>query len=556
MKFGPVDVRAAEGAVLAHSLRIGGRVLKKGRRLAAGDIALLVDDGVATVVVARLEADDAPEDVAAERVAAGLAPDPPSLGVSVSAPFTGRANIFAEAAGVLEVDADLVAAVNAIDETITLATLAPMSRVAPRQMLATVKVIPYAAPEPAVAQVERVLAAAREEGRAAVRLAAFRSKTASLILTRTPGMKDAVVEKGAEAVRARLDSLGARLVDERVVAHETAALAEAISTADGDIVLVLAASATSDRRDVAPAAVVAAGGRVDRLGMPVDPGNLLALGRLGDRFVVGLPGCARSPKLNGADWVLERLVAGLRVSGEDVAAMGVGGLLKEIPSRPEPRGGGARAPSKPFVSGVLLAAGGSRRMGGRHKLLEEIDGVPLARRAAERLLASGVDEVVAIVGARSEDMRAALSGLGLRIVVNTVWEEGMASSIRTALEAIAPTADAAVLAFADMPEVDARLIDRIVAAFDPEEGRAIVRPVGPSGRPGHPVLFGRRFFEALAQLTGDAGAREVVRDHAGFVTDLAVDDEAATIDLDTPEDWSAWRERVANQVRPDKARRE
>jgi molybdenum cofactor cytidylyltransferase len=125
----------------------------------------------------------------------------------------------------------------------------------------------------------------------------------------------------------------------RIVPHDTAALAQALQDIAGEVVLILTASATSDIADVAPEAVRQAGGRVDRFGMPVDPGNLLFLGALGSRPVIGLPGCARSPALNGADWVLSRIVCGLPVTGADIAGMGVGGLLKEIPTRPQPRAG-------------------------------------------------------------------------------------------------------------------------------------------------------------------------------------------------------------------------
>ena len=137
-------------------------------------------------------------------------------------------------------------------------------------------------------------------------------------------------------MRTRLESLGYDLNDVAVVPHETAAVADALG-APADLYLVLGASATSDRDDVVPAAVVTAGGRIERFGMPVDPGNLLLLARLGDVPVVGLPGCARSPALNGVDWVLERLSARVPVASDDVAAMGVGGLLKEMPERPQPR---------------------------------------------------------------------------------------------------------------------------------------------------------------------------------------------------------------------------
>ena len=91
--------------------------------------------------------------------------------------------------------------------------------------------------------------------------------------------------------------------------------------------------------DVAPSAVRLAGGKVTRFGMPVDPGNLLFLGEVGNRPVIGLPGCARSPALNGADWVLERVMCGVPIGDAEISAMGVGGLLKEIPTRPRPREG-------------------------------------------------------------------------------------------------------------------------------------------------------------------------------------------------------------------------
>jgi molybdenum cofactor cytidylyltransferase len=161
--------------------------------------------------------------------------------------------------------------------------------------------------------------------------------SATLIETVIPG-HDAG-PKGRRAIAARLDRLGVALTPPVEVAHRIEALAAAIAAAPGELVLVLTASATSDPADVAPAALRLAGGRVDRVGMPVDPGNLLFLGALGERPVVGLPGCARSPALNGADWVMERLICGIPVSAADIAGMGVGGLLAEIPTRPRPREG-------------------------------------------------------------------------------------------------------------------------------------------------------------------------------------------------------------------------
>jgi molybdenum cofactor cytidylyltransferase len=378
-------------------------------------------------------------------------------------------------------------------------------------MVATVKVIPYAVAGAAVAHARAALNAG------ALRVERFGLGSASLILTRTPGLKESLITKGAEVIAARLASLGHMLGAPAVVPHTIDAVAGALAAAQGDMVLVLGGSATSDAADVCPAAVIAAGGKLDRFGMPVDPGNLLFLGRLGHRAVVGLPGCARSPALNGADWVLERLAAGLEVTGADIAGMGVGGLLKEIPTRAQPRAGAApaAAPGRPRVAAILLAAGAARRMRGRDKLLEALDdGRPVLRYAAEAALASQAGELVVVLPPAAAPRRAALAGTRARIVEAPEWAEGMAASLRTGLAAVAPETDAVVVLLADMPEVGARDIDRLIAAFDPAEGRELCRAVTAEGVPGHPVLFGRRFFETLAALSGDRGAREVLREAA------------------------------------------
>jgi molybdenum cofactor cytidylyltransferase len=322
----------------------------------------------------------------------------------------------------------------------------------------------------------------------------------------------------------------------------SAALAAAARRA-AELTLILTGSATSDRGDVGPAALVAAGGRLLRFGMPVDPGNLLFLGELSGRPVVGLPGCARSPKLNGADWVIERLACGLDVSSDEIAAMGVGGLLKEIPSRPEPRGGGATAPQRPTVAAVLLAAGSARRMAGRDKLLEPVGGAPLLRTLVDRLGSSAIDEVVCVLRPDDPARSAALGGTGARIVTNPRAAEGMGTSIAAGVAALGPAVDAAVILLGDMPEITGADVDRLVAAFDPEEGRAIVRAVSAdgAGAGGHPVLFGRRFFEALRGLEGDRGARAILAEHPEFVVDVTLAGRAAETDLDTPEAWARWR---------------
>lgn len=321
MRFGPVPLEEALGAILAHSVALPSGRLRKGAHLGAEQIAALAAAGLDTVTVARLDAGDLQENEAAARLARALA----GPGLDVTEAFTGRANLVARGPGVVEVDAAAIRAVNAIDPMITVATLPEWQRVAAGTMAATVKIISYAVPGVAMD------AACAAAGQGAMRLSPPVIDRAELIVTTLPR-----APSGAEAVVARLDRLGVACTL-LTVPHEAGAVARALSGGNAPLRLILTASATSDVRDVAPAALVAAGGEVERFGMPVDPGNLLFTGRLGAARVIGLPGCARAPALNGADWVLERTICGVPVTPQDIAGMGVGGLLKEIPTRPQPR---------------------------------------------------------------------------------------------------------------------------------------------------------------------------------------------------------------------------
>jgi molybdenum cofactor cytidylyltransferase len=333
MKFGPVAIGAAVGCILAHSLMANGKSLKKGRILSSMDCGVLDAAGLATVMVAQLEPGDVGEDEAAARIAATLC----GTGVTCGPAFTGRCNLTADRAGVVVIDAARLVAANAIDEAITVATLAPFARVAAGQMVATVKLITFAAAATSVRAIEE-----REQSAATrlVRVAPFQPKNAGLIVTTLAGQKDSVIHKRETAVRDRLMALGASLAEVRTISHHQAQLSAAIDAmrhARHDLILVFGASAIVDRGDIVPAALVAAGGRVLHLGMPVDPGNLLMLGDIAETPVIGVPSCAASPKENGFDWVLERLVADLSVTSADIIAMAPGGLLMEIESRPQPR---------------------------------------------------------------------------------------------------------------------------------------------------------------------------------------------------------------------------
>jgi molybdenum cofactor cytidylyltransferase len=537
MKFGPVAPSDALGGTAVHSIRQGELVLKKGTLIGAAEVAALKAAGVKEIVVARLEPGDVSEDQAAAEIAAAAA----GQAVRADKAFTGRCNLFAESAGVLVIDKDAVDRLNRIDEAVTIATLPAFKPVVAGEMIATVKIIPFAV---AAAARDQAIAETRK-AKPVIRVAPYTVRKLGIVSTLLPGLAPKVVEKTLKITAARIAPSGATIVAERRVPHDKQALARAIDDvlkAGAELVIVFGASAIADRRDVIPAAIETVGGTIEHFGMPVDPGNLMLIGRLRGAALIGAPGCARSPKENGFDWILMRLLAGLKVSREDITGLGVGGLLMEIVTRPQPRSEPPppeKGPKKDqLIAAVVLAAGRSTRMGAVNKMIAEIGGKPLVRIAAEQALASAAKPVIVVTGHERERIEAALAGLPVRFVHNPDYAEGLGTSLKTGIAAVPDTADAAIVCLGDMPQVDATLIDRLIAAFDPERGALVVVP-SIDGRRGNPVVWSRRFFHDLMAISGDIGARHLIGTYAEAVVEVPVAGEAALTDVDTPESLSA-----------------
>src|SRR5262245_56999791 len=538
MRFGSFPLGETEGAILAHSLRAGGRLIKKGRVLTQADIAQLREAGITELTVARLEAGDVPEDIAATRVAQALRGE----GLRIGAAFTGRVNLYAEKAGLVVLNGERLDALNLIDESITVATLAPFAPVAPGEMVATVKVIPFAAPDAAVS---KAVSAAED---APIAIAAFEPKTVGLVSTELPGQKKSLLDKNRSSLEARLVPLSGTLVFERRVAHDARLVADALRAGDAagaELLFVFGASAITDRRDVIPAGIELAGGKVLHFGMPVDPGNLLLLGSISGKPVVGLPSCARSPKVNGFDFVLQRLFAELPVAREDIMRMGVGGLLQEIPTRPQPRDAEHAPLRAPRIVAVVLAAGLSSRMGS-NKLLAEWRGKPLLRWTVEAALASEARPIIVVTGHESAKVEASLKGLDVRIVHNLHYAAGLSASLKAGIRAAPANCDGAIVLLGDMPEITPALVDRMIAAFSPVDGRSICVAVHENNR-GNPVLWSRRFFPEIEALSGDVGAKDLIATHEDAVCEIEADGTVLR-DIDTPDALAALRASAAVSV--------
>jgi molybdenum cofactor cytidylyltransferase len=528
MKFGSVPIAEAVGGTAVHSIRQGDFVLKKGTLIGPAEVASLKTAGVKEITVARLDPGDVSEDQAAADIAAAIAGE----GVRIDRAFTGRCNLFAESAGVLVIDRDAVDALNRIDEAVTFATLSAYKPVVEGEMIATVKIIPFAVAK--AARDQAMVAAAK--AKPVIRVAPYKLRKIGVVSTLLPGLAPKVIEKTLKITTARTAPAGATIIAEKRVPHDQAALARAIDEllkAGAELVIVFGASAIADRRDVIPAAIEAVGGDIEHFGMPVDPGNLMLIGKARGQPVLGAPGCARSPKENGFDWILMRLLAGLPVTRADVTGMGVGGLLMEIVTRPQPRE--ERTPQiGRRVAALVLAAGRSTRMGAVNKMLAEIGGKPLVRIAAEQAVASHAHPVIVVTGHEREKVEAALNGLPVRFVHNADYAEGLGTSLKAGIAAVPEEADAVVVCLGDMPQVDAALINRLIAAFDPERGALVVVP-SIDGRRGNPVVWSRRFFHDLMAIQGDVGARHLIGNYAEVVVEVPVAGEAALTDVDTPE---------------------
>ena len=540
MEFGRRKLAGAEGALLAHSLAAGKLRFRKGHKLTVADIAALRAAGVEDAIVAMLGPGDVPENDAALDLARVLAGDNLRAGNA----GTGRCNLYPDRAGLLVVDAEAVNAFNAVDEAITLSTVAALEPVAPGHIAATVKIIPFAAPR---GSVERCRAIAAKP---VLRVAPFRALRAALVQTKLPGLKPSLIAKTVAVTRAKLAAMDSELVADASCEHAEAAVAAAVSAAaktGADVVLVLGASAIVDRRDVVPAAIESLGGTLVHFGMPVDPGNLTLLARLGSTHVIGLPGSARSPRLHGSDYVLLRLAAGLDVTSADIARMGVGGLLKEIPNRPMPRARAAPAPAPPpRIAAIVLAAGRSTRMRGPNKLMADIAGAPLVRRVAEAVTGAGCAKTIVVTGHDHDKIEAALAGLPLRTVLNRRFADGLSTSLKAGIAALGRGFDGALVCLGDMPGIDAALIARLVAAFAPDKGKDIAIPAS-GGRRGNPVLIGKRHFAAIKKLEGDVGARALIQSRADAVVEVEAGGDGAFVDLDTPEALAEYRARMAAQ---------
>ena len=543
MKFSEYHLDDALGAILAHSLRLPNKSLKKGTVLTDSDLLFLKEYGYEKIVCAKLEEGDLNEDVAAAELATLIAGSNLVKGNA----FTGRCNLFSETSGLVVFNPLYLDRFNSVHESITLGTVAPFQNVSKGQMIATLKIIPFAIPS----KLLRKIKVNKDDFENLLHVAPYPEKKVTLIQSRLPGTKETVLNSTLEATSFRLKNLGILDLDEARCNHDQNSLSELIIQAvkdQAELILISGASAVVDRRDVVPAAIEHAGGKIRHFGMPVDPGNLLLLGSINGIDVVGIPGCARSPKLNGFDWVLQRLLANIPVESVDIMRMGSGGLLKDIITRPLPRAKASQPdqslirtnPDFEKIHAVILAGGQSKRMGTKNKLLVPINGKPMIALTVETIIASKASSVAAVTGFEHQKIQEAIKNSNIEFIHNKNFQNGISSSVVTAIKSAPEDCSAILIGLGDMPKITVSHINKLIDAYNPLEGRAICVPTW-KGKRGNPVLWARRFFPEMLQLKGDFGAKELMGKYAELVVEVEMNDNGIIIDIDSPEALEAFR---------------
>lgn len=536
MEFRDFSLEDSEGIMLAHSVKFGGRVFKKGRVLSSEDLIEFGKAGYTHIIGAKLAADDISEDFAADQIAEAICGE----NVLRTAPFTGRCNLYANCPGVALIDVEGLHRINLIDESLTIATVNPFDLVSANQMLATIKIIPFAAPRKVI-EAGSTLARQRHP---LIRLAPLKQKKIGLILTFLPNTKESLLKKSLAVTRQRINQLGSILIAHYRCVHRAEDVANNLKNlldSDCEVILIFGASANVDRRDVVPSGILRSGGKIDHFGMPVDPGNLMLLAHHGSIPIVGLPGCARSLKENGFDWVLWRILSDVAIRPRDIMTMGVGGLLKEIPVRPQPRNRQNDkteevedgTPRVPRIAAIVLAAGQSRRTGSVNKLLADIKGTPMSKIVLQEVLKAEVHSVFVVTGFEQERVESVLFHEKVTFIANPNFKKGLSTSLIAGLNSLPKHIDGVLICLGDMPKIKTQHINSLIAAFNPLEGRAICVPTF-QGKRGNPVLWGTTFFEEIRELAGDIGARQLLDAYGELVAEVPIKDDGILFDVDTP----------------------
>ena len=533
MKIEHLDPKESKGSILAQSYNLSERKLSKGTRVSKAIVELLNKENIKTILCAVPHENDMDEDAAAEAISNAI--DRNRLYAEEAS--TGRVNFRTPALGVVRYNRELIKKINLVDESIAFSIVEHNQLLAKNDLIATLKIIPFFVSK---IYVERVVTLLSKHE--IFKIHRLEEKKVGFIQTYYDWQKRSIFKATSNVTRSRLDALGCLLEKETLIPHDHESLCSEIKSSidsGAQVLLISGASAITDRSDYIPKAILSVGGEIIQYGLAVDPGNLLLIGKIGGTTVIGMPGCARSPKLNGFDWVLQLLMANIPITKEELADMGAGGLLMEIASRPLPRALSKSVNKREKkIMGVILAAGNSTRMGKDNKLLRNVGDASLVRNTAVEMLNSDVDSCSIVLGYQSDKVAEVIKDLNISLILNPLWQEGQASSLKAALNTLDDTYSDLLIMLGDLPGVKSRHINTIIEEhLLTNNRRSKITIPSFNGKKGNPVIWGRSFFPDLSNLEGDVGGRALFNHHPAAINLLDMDDPAVVTDTDTPEDF-------------------
>ena len=541
MKILGLDPQESLGSVIAQTYHLPGKTISKGTVVTSEIVDYFKEGDVQNILCAVPDKGDIHEDEAANIISNAI----DRSHIYIESASTGRVNFKSRSLCLVRYKRDLIKKVNLVDESIAFSIVEHNQLLAKNDLIATLKIIPFFTKKKYVDQVISILA-----NNELFKTHSLNKKEVSLIQTTFEWQKKSMFKATSTVTRNRLEALDCSLNEEKLIRHDYKVLCSEIrsSIKSGiDILLISGASAITDRSDYIPKAILSEGGEIIQYGLAVDPGNLLLVGKIDNTTIIGMPGCARSPKLNGFDWVLQLLMADIPVVKEELADMGAGGLLMEIASRPLPR---ALAKSvnkrEKKIMGVILAAGNSTRMGKDNKLLKNIDGAPLIRNIALEITKSDLDSCSIVLGYQSDKVADVIKDLNINLILNPLWKEGQASSLKAALNSLTSSYSDLLIMLGDLPGIKSDHINRIIEEhLSSENRRSKITIPSFKGEKGNPVIWGRSFFHDLSNLEGDMGGRALFGLHPAAINLIEMDDPSVLTDTDTPEDFESF---IANRA--------
>ena len=521
MYFGNIALDKSEGNILAHSLTINNKKFFKGKIISKKDIIFLKSNGLDSIICAVPNKNDIHEDKTAKILGKLFV----NKSIVMEDPHTGRVNLLASETGLIIIDEKIINKFNATSEHITIATLKNYSKVNKGDMIATIKIIPFYVNSLILKNINNV------HLKEALNIYPFKQKNVGLILSHSEKENLKLNKISVEMISNRLANLNSSLKKIITCKHDSYSISKNIKILKKekiDLILVLGASAIVDIKDKIPEAIQLAKGNIIRFGMPVDPGNLLLLGKLKNIPIIGLPGCARSPSLNGFDWILERLIVGTKISSKNISDMGVGGLLKTTNKH--------KSNIKKYnISNIILAAGQSKRMKEKNKLLINIDNKKMIESIVNSAIKSNASNNIIVLGHQNKKIEKYISK-DITIIINEEYKKGLSTSLKKGVSALPEECDAAIIILGDMPKITSDLINSLIKNFDPKNNKYIAAPTY-NGKRGNPILVGRKYFPDILNLKGDKGAKNILDKNSKYINNVPQKDSFSLIDIDTQKDY-------------------